>query len=126
MSPPAQKPRPADTAGDYLTELAENLRDSDMPRELQQLGRTLRTWHHQIVAWHQAQISNGPTEATNNLIKMIKRVGFGFCRFRVVSRPCRTVDENESPRNGFPERGQVSWDSSACGAPDQRHLKART
>lgn len=74
--------QPPDTAGGYLTDLAENLRDSDMPRELQQLGRTLRTWHHQILAWHRAQISNGPTEATNSLIKMIKRVGFGFRRFR--------------------------------------------
>ncbi len=74
--------QPADTAAGYLADLAENLRDSDMPRELQQLGRTLRTWHDQIVAWHQAQISNGPTEATNSLIKMIKRVGFGFRRFR--------------------------------------------
>jgi len=35
------------------------------------------------MAWHQAQISNGPTEATNSLIKMIKRVGFGFRRFRI-------------------------------------------
>jgi len=74
--------QPADTAGDYLADLAENLRDPDMARELQQLGRTLRTWHDQIVAWHQAQISNGPTEATNSLIKLIKRVGFGFRRFR--------------------------------------------
>ena len=74
--------QPADTAGEYLADLAENLRDPDMPCELQQLGRTLRTWHDQIVAWHQAQISNGPTEATNSLIKMIKRVGFGFRRFR--------------------------------------------
>ena len=26
--------------------------------------------------------SNGPTEAANNLIKRIKRVAFGFTRFR--------------------------------------------
>ena len=53
-----------------------------MPSELQQLGRTLRRWADQIVAWHRAQVSNGPTEAMNNLIKRIKRVGFGFRRFR--------------------------------------------
>jgi transposase len=74
--------QPAEAASDYLADLVENLRDSDMPRELQQLGRTLRTWHDQIVAWHRAQISNGTTEATNSLIKMIKWVGFGFSRFR--------------------------------------------
>jgi transposase len=52
-----------------------------MPRELQQLGRTLRRWADQVVAWHQAQVSNGPTEAMNSLIKRIKRVGFGFRKF---------------------------------------------
>ena len=29
----------------------------------------------QITAWHQAHVSNGPTEAINNLIKRIKRIG---------------------------------------------------
>jgi transposase len=38
-------------------------------------------WRDQIVAWHQALVSNGPTEAVNNLIKRIKRIGFGFRRF---------------------------------------------
>ena len=72
----------ADTAEGYLTDLAANLVDREMSPELRQLGRTLRRWHHEIVAWHQAQVSNGPTEATNSLIKLIKRVGFGFRRFR--------------------------------------------
>ena len=71
----------ADAPG-YLAELVEALLDRDMPHELQQLGRTLRRWADQIVAWHQAQVSNGPTEATNSLIKKVKRVGHGFRRFR--------------------------------------------
>ena len=29
---------------------------------------------HQIAAWHIAHVSNGPTEAANNLIKRVKRV----------------------------------------------------
>jgi transposase len=45
------------------------------------LGRTLLRWRDQIVAWHRARVSNGPTEAMNHLIKWIKRVGFGFRRF---------------------------------------------
>ena len=45
------------------------------------LGRTIVRWRDQIVAWHHALVSNGPTEAVNNLIKRIKRVGFGFRRF---------------------------------------------
>lgn len=56
--------QPPDTAATYLDDLATNLVDTYMPAELRQLGRTLRRWHHQIVAWHQAQVSNGPTEAT--------------------------------------------------------------
>lgn len=74
--------QPAETAGGYLAELVESLLDRDMPRELQQLGRTLRRWADEIVAWHHAQVTNGPTEAMNSLIKRIKRVGFGFRRFR--------------------------------------------
>jgi hypothetical protein len=31
--------------------------------------------------YHHAQVSNGPTEALNNLIKRIKRIGFGFRNF---------------------------------------------
>lgn len=41
------------------------------------LGR----WREQIAAWHQAHVSNGPTEAVNNLVKRVKRVAFGFRRF---------------------------------------------
>jgi len=49
-------------------------------------------WRHQIVAWHQAMVSNGPTEAVNNLIKRIKRIGFGFRRFgpTTASASCST------------------------------------
>ena len=52
-----------------------------MPDEVRRLGRTLRAWTDQIVAWHDARVSNGPTEAINNRIKRVKRVAFGFRRF---------------------------------------------
>ena len=68
-------------AGAYLTELAEDLTDADCPPELRRLGRTLGRWHTQIVNWHRARASNGPTEAINNLIKRVKRAAFGFRRF---------------------------------------------
>ena len=68
-------------AGTYLRELADNLTDGDCPPELSRLGRTLRRWHHQIINWHQARVTNGPTEAVNNLIKRVKRTAFGFRRF---------------------------------------------
>jgi len=64
-----------------LTELIEHCRRRTMPPELQKLGRTLQTWFDKICNYHLARISNGPTEALNNLIKRIKRIGFGFRNF---------------------------------------------
>jgi len=34
-----------------------------------------------IVAWHEAKVSNGPTDGINNLLKRVKRVAFGFTNF---------------------------------------------
>jgi transposase len=45
---------------------------------VRELGRTIVRWRHQIAACDHAQVSNGPTEALNNLVK---RVAFGFRRF---------------------------------------------
>ena len=68
-------------AAQFVAELAEDLQDENCPPEARSLGRTLKNWFLQIVAWHGTFVSNGPTEAMNNLIKRIKRVGFGFRRF---------------------------------------------
>ena len=68
-------------AGAYLGELADDLQDTDSPPELRRLGRTLGRWHTAIVNWHHARVTNGPTEAINNLIKRVKRAAFGFRRF---------------------------------------------
>ena len=38
-------------------------------------------WFDKICNYHLARVSNGPTEALNNLIKRIKRIGFGFRNF---------------------------------------------
>ena len=68
-------------AGEFVDQLGQDLQDESCPPEVRSLGRTIVRWHDQIVAWHQALVSNGPTEAVNNLIKRIKRIGFGFRRF---------------------------------------------
>lgn len=68
-------------AKQFVDELGVDLQDQSCPPEVRSLGRTVVRWRDQIVAWHQALVSNGPTEAVNNLIKRIKRVGFGFRRF---------------------------------------------
>ena len=41
----------------------------------------ISTWFDKIANFHLARVSNGPTEALNNLIKRIKRIGFGFRNF---------------------------------------------
>jgi len=64
-----------------LEELRDHCLRRAMPPEIQKLGRTLRTWFDKIANFHRARVSNGPTESLNNLIKRIKRVGFGFTNF---------------------------------------------
>jgi transposase len=71
----------ADLASAFVDQLGIDLQDESCPLEVRSLGRTILRWRDQIVAWHQAFVSNGPTEAVNNLIKRIKRIGFGFRRF---------------------------------------------
>ncbi len=70
-----------EVADAFVAELAGDLQDESCPPETHQLGRTIRRWSTQITNWHRARVSNGPTEAANNLIKRIKRIGFGFRRF---------------------------------------------
>jgi transposase len=67
---------------EWVEQLGADLQDADYPSEARSLGRTLIRWKHQIAAWHKAQVSNGPTEAVNNLIKRVKRAAFGFTSFR--------------------------------------------
>jgi transposase len=71
----------ASVARQFVTELAEDLQDESCPEEMHTLGRTMARWLDQIVAWHESKITNGPTEGANNLIKRIKRIGFGFRKF---------------------------------------------
>lgn len=71
-----------DLATDFVERLGHDLQDQSCPPEVRSLGRTLLRWKDQIVAWHQAHVSNAATEAANNLIKRVKRVAFGFHRFR--------------------------------------------
>jgi transposase len=71
-----------DLAVEHVERVGRDLQDDSCPPEVQSLGRTIIRWKDQIAAWHQAHVSNGPTEAANNLIKRIKRVAFGFRRFR--------------------------------------------
>ena len=73
--------RDLDEATQMLKELEQHCRRRTMPPEIQRLGRTLHAWFDKIANFHLARVSNGPTEALNNLIKRIKRIGFGFRNF---------------------------------------------
>ncbi len=69
-------------ATEWIDELTLDMADTDNPVEVRSLGRTLKRWRTQILAWHEAKVSNGPTEAVNNLVKRTKRAAFGFTSFR--------------------------------------------
>lgn len=69
-------------AVEHVERVGRDLQNESCPPEVRSLGRTIIRWKDQIAAWHKAHVSNGPTEAANNLIKRIKRVAFGFRRFR--------------------------------------------
>lgn len=71
-----------DVAAEFVAQLGEDLQDDSCPPEVNSPGRTLIRWHAQLVAWHQAQASNGPTGAKASVIQRIKRIGFGFRRSR--------------------------------------------
>ena len=64
-----------------LEELEQHCLKPAMPPEIQKLGRTIKRWFDKICNYHIAKVSNGPTEGMNNLIKRIKRIGFGFRNF---------------------------------------------
>jgi transposase len=71
-----------DLAVEFVERLGYDLQDRSCPIEIRSLGRTLLRWKDQIAAWHTAQVSQGPTEGINNLIKRVKRAAFGMTRFR--------------------------------------------
>jgi transposase len=69
-------------ATQWVAEIGRDFTDREMPLEVRRLGRTIARWAAQIVAWHRSHVTNGPTEAVNNLAKRIKRVAFGLVNFR--------------------------------------------
>jgi hypothetical protein len=71
----------ADKARCLLEELKGHCLKVAMPPEVQKLGRAIEKWFDKICNYHSAKMTNGPTESINNLIKRVKRVGFGFRNF---------------------------------------------
>ena len=71
--------------------LGHDLQDKDYPIEARSLGRTLIRWKKEIAAWHEAHVTNGPTEAVNNLIKRVKRAAVRFTSFHGLPDPLTPV-----------------------------------
>jgi transposase len=69
-------------ATEWVVEIGRDFTDREMPFGACRLGRTIARWTAQIVAWNRSHVTNGPTEAVNNLAKRIKRVAFGLLNSR--------------------------------------------
>ena len=88
-----------------VDQLAADLQDPGLPTEVNRLGRTLWRWRAPISAWHAARVTNAATEASNNLIKRVKRAAFGFTNFHnyrirallYASRPDWTLLDTLTP-----------------------------
>ena len=70
------------TAAAWIDQLIIDMADKSQPIDVRSLGRTLKNWRNEIIAWHRSHASNGPTEAVNNLVKRVKRAAFGFRSFK--------------------------------------------
>ena len=99
----------------WVDEIVRDFADTEMPLEVRRLGRTIAKWRTQIV-WHRSHVSNGPTEAVNNLEKRVKRVAFGFPQLRPLPdplAPLRRPTQLDTPRHRHPtlKRGAPHWRS---------------
>lgn len=55
-----------------------NVADSSTIKEFKTPVKTLQQWHEYISNAFKLNLSNGPVEGKNNLIKTLKRLSFGF------------------------------------------------
>lgn len=96
----------------WFTRVAEH----EVP-ELLRLARTLDAWRPELLAYFDTGgVSNGPSEATNALIKKVKRIGHGFRSFdnyRLRLLLHRGVDSHTQPAT--PIRGRLT--TGGCVEP---------
>lgn len=51
----------AELATEWIDQLIVDMADKTWPIEVRSLGRTLARWKYEIIAWHVAHFTNGPT-----------------------------------------------------------------
>jgi transposase len=65
-----------DLALEFVQRLGNDRQDPEPPEEARGLVRTLLRWKHQIASWHEAHVTNAPSEAANNVIQFVQEHGF--------------------------------------------------
>lgn len=79
-----------DLRHELVTCPGEDLQCNSCPPEVRQLGRTITRWRIEMAMWHQADMSNGPTERANNLRELAHRIAIGltlFWNYRICTLP---------------------------------------
>lgn len=69
-------------ATERLDELITSLSKRSLPRCLQAYAKTLKQFRTEILNWHDCHLTNAKSEAANNNVKRIKRLGYGFKNFQ--------------------------------------------
>lgn len=69
-------------AAERLDELIDSLSKRSLPLCLQAYAKTLKQFRTEILNWHDCHLTNAKSEAANNNVKRIKRLGYGFKNFQ--------------------------------------------
>ncbi len=86
----------------------DHCRKRSMPPEVQRLGRTLHAWSDKIANFHLARMSNGPTEALNNLVNGSSASASGSATSRTTaSEPCSTPADRTGGCSARSSSGEV-------------------
>lgn len=54
-------------AAAWVDDIGRDFTDPSLPIEVRRLGRTIKRWRDQVIAWHHSHVSNGPTEGAKIL-----------------------------------------------------------
>jgi transposase len=96
-------------AADWIDDIIEQFADCACPPEVRRLGRTISAWRNEILAWHRAYLSNGPTEVINNSPRGSNESRSGFANF----------DTSESEQCSTPANQTGTY------SPPSRHAEIR-
>lgn len=81
----------AATGRQHAQQLIDTLVDCPVP-EVAKVGRTLRSWRREYLAYFDTgRTSNGPTEAINLIVEKIRRTGHGYRKLAQLPPPAPTT-----------------------------------